>query len=302
MTNARLGAVSYLNMLPYFHEGNVRVFETPRALNNAARAGEVDAACMSAIAGLRAGFRPLVPAFGIGARAEVRSVFVEPVPFSAAEEAFWRAWERGLSCSEEVVLWTSGASEHSEWLACTLLEEAGARVEVVVDPELERLPAAEFRRRLELQRRGRPVAALFIGDPALSRARLAPHTFRVDLGLAWNAFSGLPCVFAAWFACTPANPMQGTTEVFQTALNSWEALGPTGRREAIARFFPSLPEAPLSAGDLSDLQTYLEGISFTFDAAFVRTLSEYERLLAAQQSQERRVRVAFHSVAAELNS
>ena len=201
MTDARLGAVAYLNMLPFFHQGNIAVFKTPRALNDAARGGDVDAACMSAIAGLRAGFRTLSPAFGIGAAGPVRSVFVEPMPFSAAEDGFWRNWARGLPSREEVILWTSGASEHSEWLAGALLEAAGARVEVIVDAELEKLSAGALRARLERHRWGRPAAALFIGDSALVRAHSEPSTFRVDLASAWQAFSGLPCVFAAWFAC-----------------------------------------------------------------------------------------------------
>ncbi|MCA2959369.1 MAG: hypothetical protein IOD12_03895 [Silvanigrellales bacterium] len=290
MTDARLGAVAYLNMLPFFHQGNITVFKTPRALNDAARRGDVDAACMSAIAGLRAGFRPLFPAFGIGAAGPVRSVFVEPVPFSAAEDGFWRNWERGLPSREEVVLWTSGASEHSEWLASTLLETAGARVEVIVDAELEKLSAEALRARLERHRRGRPAAALFIGDPALVRAHSEPATFRVDLASAWQAFSGLPCVFAAWFNCRAPGANDASADqsaevhvaTLSAALESWEALGSRGRRDAIARFFQSASGALLNSDLVTSLETYVEGISFAFGDGFLRTLAEYEKILSAQ--------------------
>lgn len=318
MTGARLGAVSYLNMLPYFHQGDVAVFHTPRALNEAARRGEVDAACMSAIAGLRAGFRPLVPSFGIGARHAVRSVYLEPLPRHPEDLDLWRRWEAGLSertwaqtpsgsgplplQGQNVAIWTSGASEHSEWLARTLLLSAGAHVEVRLEADLEHLGPHALRSRLESVDTGRPVAALFIGDPALARAHAAPDAYRIDLASAWQAATGLPCVFATWFDCRPAlsleaggkelSPVRGLlaprvaplrVDPLVAALERWERLGSCERREAIARFVSKgTGGSSLTGDDLASLESYLEGIAFRFDDAFLKTLAEYERLLAAQ--------------------
>ena len=42
------------------------------------------------------------------------------------------------------------------------------------------------------------VAGLVIGDRALLQRQLSPYVY--DLGEAWNAFTGLPFVFAAWIS------------------------------------------------------------------------------------------------------
>lgn len=304
-----LGAVGYLNMLPFFHLGDVPVFRTPRALNDAARAGKVGAACTSAIAGLRAGWIPLQPALGVGAAGSVRSVFLEPVPFLASEHAAWDALTRSLQgvfaphvralvegtaipsplvrtyapTPRPVVLFSSGASEHSEWLARTLLEAAGFSVRVDYVPLLTQLSEKELREVVELRRQGAAAALLVIGDPALARCLRAPATPRLDLADLWRTATGLPCVFACWFQCGAAAFDAGRARmVLEGNLRAWRALPARGKRDAIVAFL-----GPEATAHLDFYESYLEGITFEFGAAgspFARTVALYEALLAAAPS------------------
>jgi|GEM_PF-4753830 len=320
---AGLGAVAYVNMLPYFHLGNVPLFPTPRALNEHARAGKLVGACTSAIAGLRAGWRPLVPLHGIGAEGEVRSVYIEPIllgdpvaesakAVESVESVDWKELPDRLAGSmpkgaralptsilPAVTLFTSGASEHSEWLACVLLKAVGHTVHVVREPALAGVPEETLQRLIRDHAKTPLAALLLIGDPALFRGVRLPAAPRFDLAQLWRAATGLPCVFAVWFDCRPTERLDTretgapfatgesvrVVEVLHENLRAWECLSSAGRRERIAWFLASQganaipPGLSIDFEPLSFFESYLEGITCRFDASFAATLKAYEQLL-----------------------
>jgi len=289
----RVGAVAYLNMLPFFHTGSMPVFATPRALNDAMREGRLDAACMSAAAGLRAGFVPVAPAHGIGARGAVRSVYLEPLCASIDDAAFWTAWELSLDdglaemlartaplpMHGEVVLFCWGASEHSEWLATTLLAARGWRARVVRHAGFDDASTAEQAAFVAAGRQGRPAAALVIGDAALARAHAAPGAHRVDLAAAWRRFAGTPCVFATWFrrADAGAETDAAVAGILAQGLDAWEGADDSARARAVRAFFAP---ASVDTSRVHEHLDYLRGITYAFDASFVATLDAYRALLA----------------------
>ncbi|NCO68934.1 MAG: menaquinone biosynthesis protein, partial [Acidobacteria bacterium] len=128
-------------------------------------AGLVPVAALPALAGFHA-----LPDLGVACNGAVRSVLVVS---RVAPERITR-------------LAVHSASRTSAALARLLLAERwGVRPEIVtVDPPLAIMLATAD-------------AALVIGDPALA---LAGHTglVEIDLGEAWQSWTGLPFVFAAW--------------------------------------------------------------------------------------------------------
>lgn len=222
-----LGAVSYLNMLPYFFDDpGVTTLPSPRELNVLAKEDAFDAACLSAIAGLRAGFSPISPFFGIGSRGPVASVYLEPIfaqqdinksNYTDGVTEFWIDFVNGnknrlheldlKSPPPRVVrlvhLLTVGASEHSEWLIRVLLAAQGFATEVHRVPESwHALSPRQLAAHVQMAELQGPCAMLVIGDPALQRAAMYRDvgTPRLDLGALWEDFSaGLPCLFAIWY-------------------------------------------------------------------------------------------------------
>jgi predicted solute-binding protein len=285
-------------MLPYFHTGRMPVFATPRLLNDAMRNGSLDAACMSAIAGLRAGFEPIAPALGVGARGAVRSVFLEPLHTFADDVAFWMAWERSLDdglgealasptslpTRGEVCLFCSGASEHSEWLATTLLAARGWRARVIRQEGFDAWSIERQAAFVMAHGAGNPAAVLVIGDAALVRAQAAPLAYRIDLALAWHRFARTPCVFAAWFRRPDATANgafdSAVAPLLAQALAAWEHASDPVRAGAIRQFFAPAELAPARVDEHLD---YLGGITYAFDASFVATLDAYRALLARQE-------------------
>src|SRR5690349_8109568 len=146
----RLGAVAYLNMLPFFaYAPDIELVPHPRALNTLAMKRQLDAACMSAIAGLSQGFQPIEPFTGVGAEYKVGSAFLEPIVRTQSDRLFWGEVHRrninGLAefgrldviasvSTPKFYLLTSGASEQSEWLFCALLAAQGLQAVVLRVP------------------------------------------------------------------------------------------------------------------------------------------------------------------------
>ena len=116
-------------------------------------------------------------------------------------------------------------------------------------------------------------AALWIGDVALRRVFSADR-HQYDLGAEWQAWLGLPFVFAAWQTSAPA---QRDAEL--RALNS---LLRDSRRyfldHAAALAESTAPHFRIDAGRLL---TYWQSLRYDFDETMQRGLLEYYRLAAS---------------------
>lgn len=240
-----VGAVAYLNMLPYFFgDDDVVLHRTPQELNRALAAGEVDAGCSSVVAGFELGLEPLWPLAGVGAEAGVRSVYLEPVVASETERFQWQSLRAAFSAVHqhdcdgasrqslglaqgkvsEVLLLSSGASAQSLWLCENLLSGMGVHTRVrLIEPSLLRCSPQEILSHLGPSDADQLRCVLAIGDPALRRLYLFPEPehvlLRFDLGELWRDYTGLPCLFALWFA------RKGLSESVRSALGERMLVG-----------------------------------------------------------------------------
>lgn len=244
MVPRKLGIVSYLNMLPLL-EGLETTFPeecwtraTPRRLAEMLVAGDVDAAAVSVYEGLLHAERYLlVPGVCIGSDGAVRSVALfSRVPFAEIRSVLLDA-----------------ASLTSIHLAQVLLREL-----LGVDPACELSPAPIAP---DHDWRGGPHDAIVaIGDTALRWEHEFPH--RLDLGEGWKQLTGLPFVFAAWWAREAAAFTPAEIAAFATArdrgLQSVDAI--------VARV---LAEDPTWPGGAESLRQY-------FSRAIVYTMGEAE--------------------------
>ena len=319
------GAVAYLNMLPFFYSNKEIVLaKSPRELNTGAREGSIDCACMSVIAGIRSGFKPVFPFVGVGSENRVRSVYLDALPMADASRLalpetqktqgraseiaelpdFW-----GQFCIENkghlehfsmatppvakgrVHLFTAGASEHSEWLACVLLWTQGYETSVHrIDASANFESSQVLAERYAHVCNGEPAALLVIGDPALARVRRFPHMARcrLDLATLWNSFSGLPCLFATWFDARPAQAVPLSAEHLVESVNQWNAQSDFARwcvvREFLQGHSPALLESYASAGESllrDDVLDYLSYIVCVFDERYEKTYELYCKLNTA---------------------
>jgi predicted solute-binding protein len=191
-------AVAYLNMLPFFaDDSEVKLYDSPQALNHDLTAGRVIAGCSSVIAGLDAGLRVIHPRLGVAAEGDVDSVFIEPIGVSTSQECRL-AWERFVVANQDglqkdmrwiasdhidhsgrvptVTILSSGASAQSLWIVKTLFLAQGYAVSVrIVGREFEQMPVATIEKQLPNLAASHPIhpddlyCLLMIGDPALER-------------------------------------------------------------------------------------------------------------------------------------
>jgi predicted solute-binding protein len=191
-------AVAYLNMLPFFaDDSEVRLYDSPQALNHDLTAGRVIAGCSSVIAGLDAGLRVIQPRLGVAAEGDVDSVFIEPIGIANNSDCR-SAWERfvvanlsGLKtempravsgqdgkspAAPTVTILSSGASAQSLWIVKTLFLAQGYAVSVrIIGRELEQMSVSSIEKCLAGLGVAYPVhegdlcCLLMIGDPALER-------------------------------------------------------------------------------------------------------------------------------------
>jgi chorismate dehydratase len=178
---ARLGRISYLNVLPiYFalehlfaENGFKLVRGTPAELNALMRRGEIDLGSISAMEyGRGAGEYLLLPDLSISSRGPVGSVLLfSRVPF------------RQLHGRTVKV---SAASASGAALVKVLLAQL-----FKVRPEYRRGP-------LDQEWPADTAAVLAIGDEALRLQQAAVMPYELDLGEAWQGLTGLPFVFGVW--------------------------------------------------------------------------------------------------------
>jgi len=191
----RLGVIDYLNVAPVYdwierrstREGGLPGIElvagVPSAMNAALAAGAVDVSNVSSVAfGRRVDDWLLVPGLSVAAYGRVESVLL----FS---------WHRDWAALDEGSVAMTSHSATSVALVRLLVEQRyGARPRYVTcEPDLEAMLAAHD-------------AALLIGDHALREGSLrrtvagVGQPFVFDLAAEWQAWTGLPFVFAVWAA------------------------------------------------------------------------------------------------------
>jgi chorismate dehydratase len=178
---ARLGRISYLNVLPiYFalehlfgENGYHLVRGTPAELNAAMRRGEVDLGSISAMEyGRNYKDYLLLADLSISSRGPVGSVLLfSRVPFPELDGRTIRV---------------SAASA------------SGAALVKVLMAELFQVQPRYHRGLLAGRSLQEDTAVLAIGDEALRLKRDKTLPFELDLGAAWQQLTGLPFVFGVW--------------------------------------------------------------------------------------------------------
>jgi chorismate dehydratase len=250
----RVGRISYLNTIPFFHHlgqtgfaGQV-VNGVPAELNACLAAGELDLSPSSSFEyALHWHDYLLLPGFSISSFGPVHSVLLFSwLPLSAVGQ-------------REIAL--TGESATSVNLLKVLLQEfCGAHRVVcrIADGPVEAVIAAGG-------------SALLIGDRALRVARNLPEGMRVyDLGELWKRYTGLPFVFALWIVRRAAYAArQGEIQRFCRQLGqslelAFADLG--GMAAAIS------PGGPLTA---EELVAYWQTVSYQLTPAHLDGLSRF---------------------------
>jgi chorismate dehydratase len=178
MGRLRLGAVQYLNARPlvyglHRHADRFDVrFDVPARCAELLHGGQVDFGLVPSIEYLRGESYVAVPGVAIGSDGPVASVAV----FSHLPISRVRAIAVDSSSRTSVALFT---------VLCARLFDIAPEVRVMPPDPARMLEACD--------------AALLIGDAALLFDHEAAGVEKTDLGLAWQAYAGLPFVYAFWF-------------------------------------------------------------------------------------------------------
>ena len=179
----RLGKISYLNVLPIYYPLDSGIIPhsftiipgVPSHLNRLMAQGELELSVVSSIEYARHPERYLIlPDLSISCRGAVQSVLLlSQIPID--------------QLSGQTILASSHSHTSVALIKILLGMQRGMEVVLQDGSCTEALAQGEP-----------PVAMLTIGDEAL---RLRDHTlypYRLDLGEAWLAWTGLPFVFAVW--------------------------------------------------------------------------------------------------------
>ena len=193
---ARLGVIDYLNVVPVYswllrrlkEEGDLPGIETvagvPAEMNSALIAGEIDISNVSSFAfGSHVDEWLLLPGLSVAAHGRVDSVLL----FSWHED-----WRR-LDGATVALTPHSATSVQLVRLLCERRYGVHPRFVTATEPTLDRMLS-------------QADAALLIGDTALVEGYLhravagRGQPFVFDLAAEWDAWTGLPFVFAVWAA------------------------------------------------------------------------------------------------------
>ena len=220
----RVGAVSYLNAKPLYYRltefapGIALEMDLPSRLADRLAEGELDVALIPSVEYLRGAVRgyEIIPGFAIAARGAVRSVkLFSRVPLERIERLALDAGSRTSHVLARV--WLDGCCR-------------------VRPGQIELFPT------------GVPVqestadAVVLIGDRAMKVSDADFHTV-IDLAEAWQAFTGLPFVFALWVVRAGgrsrfaprgpgAEPGGGAGGCRRTGRRAWPGARP-GRRDLL---------------------------------------------------------------------
>ena len=275
MSHLKIGAVNYLNMMPWFSENpDMILFDTPREMNSALLEGKIDAACLSAIVGLKNKLTPLNPLCGIASDGPVQSVFIEPIINNFAQKNRWTNYLHKNSTEPYMTLFTTEASQQSYWLFNRLFAQKGTKIKTITIPKEDAfLSPLDFEHKYDCS--GTLKALLTIGDPALWRQREFPSCTRIDLAEFWQNQTGLPCVFAAWFARKGLTTAENhdVCNMVLDGYHRWKSLSHAEKTQKCSAYSK---EKQLPS-DLYD--SYLAKIQPLFTNHHRRTLAIYENLL-----------------------
>lgn len=262
MSVVRLGAVSYLNTKPLVHGLDRRSdlfavrFDVPAQCAALLHEGRIDVGLIPAIEYLRGNYR-IVPGVSIGSDGAVESVAVfSRVPL-----------ERISTLAMDISSRTSVALTR---ILCARWWQIAPRF-VPAEPDLRAMVA-------------RADAALIIGDPALTIDAAAHGLRKVDLGLEWRAFTGLPFVYAMWCgrdgACGPEHVAElnaarerGTREI--DGIAAAEGRGDPAREARVARYLRDNLIYGLGDAELAGLRQFHQLAAEQGIAPGVRELQFY---------------------------
>ena len=245
MSPVRLGAVSYLNTKPLVHGLDRRRdlfevrFDVPALCAALLHEGRIDLGLIPAIEYLRGEYR-IVPGVSIASDGPVASVAI----FSR------------VPVHEITTLAMDTSSRTSVALTRILCAQRWR-----ITPKL--MPAEPDLRAML----SRAEAALIIGDPALSIDPEAHGLIKIDLGSEWQAFTGLPFVYAMWCgrdgACGPEHVTElnaarerGTADVEGIARH--EADGDRDREQVIAHYLRDNLKYGLGTQEIAGLRRFHE--------------------------------------------
>jgi chorismate dehydratase len=227
MSRLRLGAVEYLNARPLVygldrHAERFDVsFDVPARCAERLHGGHVDVGLVPSIEYLRGDTYVAVPGVAIGSDGPVASVAV----FSHRPIDRVRTVALDASSRTSVALFNVLCARHFG-----------------IAPDVRVMPP-DPARMLEAC-----DAALLIGDLALLFDHESAGVQKTDLGLAWQAYSGLPFVYAFWFS-RPGLLTAGDIAAFRDSC----ALGLAHLEDVARQHFPGdPPRAALGARYLRD--------------------------------------------------
>lgn len=258
----RLGRIGYVNCYPVYgavDRGIVAapatlVTGTPAELNDRLADGRLDISVISAVAyAQHANALELLPDLAISSDGPVRSVIL-----------FSRRPVTALGGARVLV---SSASRTS-----VLLLELVARERWGV--QFATSPAPTEPGDLENLARTEHDAVLVIGDAALLLRARGAYAHAVDLGAEWQAWTGLPFVFAVW-AARRGTDRQAVQGVHRALLAS--------RRWGLAHLAELAEQAArVTDVDLGDCVEYLAGLDYGLSYRHLAGLADFLRRLAAR--------------------
>ncbi len=253
----RLGHIAYSNCLPVHAEllgdgagAGVEIVEgVPTELNRKLVRGEIDLAPASSIEFARHADRyRILPDLVIGSRGPVRSIlFVSDRPPPKLGGA-------------TIALPTASAT--SLVLLRILLRSYWG---------VEDIRFVPFEQQRDDPRDSGATAALFIGDVAL-RKDLGMWAYRVDLGEAWTAYTGLPFAFAVWQTPRPDHPRLGEVHRRLVASRDRSLADPDALAQRSAAGFDISPDR---------LASYWRELAYDLNGEMVRGLERFYREAAA---------------------
>ena len=258
----RLGRIGYINCAPVYgaidrgivHAPGELVTGTPAELNDLLVAGELDVSVISAVEYARHS-RDLVllPDIAISCDGPVRSVAL----FSRRPVGQLDGRTVLISASSRTSVALLELLGREVWKVKPKLAEARAEVQ-----DLETLAALPH------------DAVLVIGDAALALAARGAYPHRYDLGTEWQAWTGLPFVFAVWAARRAAD--QDAVRRGHHALLASRAWG-LAHLEELAADAAGATGVPVQA-----CREYLAGLDYALTYKHLAGLTDFFRRLAAR--------------------
>lgn len=255
-----LGRIGFLNVLPIYHPLEAGLVEhdfnfitgPPSELNELMQRGRLP---ISAASSMEYAARPerylLVPDLAIGSCGPVRSVLVlsdRPI----------------ADLHDETVLVSSQTHTSAALFRVLMTKRYGIKPRLIVGSAKETLKIGEH-----------PTAILAIGDEALRLAGHPDYPVVLDLGLAWQEWTGLPFIFGVWLVNREAHQAdpQRVEDGCRTLLRA--------KREGMSRLEEMCALAAEKGGlDLERTRAYFQGLCFDLGEREQTGLTRFMECLA----------------------